>query len=146
LHHLSPKLDDAVRKHSKRYEGMFRDRENEVNRAREMEFVMEDHPIIDESELPVSHPHLPADRQSKGRDKWDSAVQKLCAKNNDGKQNSLFSDVLFILQHDDWYTTEAFVYLRQLANQYQYFTPKQRANICAPPKLEREEDYDDFDY
>ena len=145
---LERQLKNAVMEHSKRYEGMFRDLDSAAHSVKMLDktFLCEEHPIIQESALPTSHPRLPAEsqRQSLGREKWDAAVHALLTKDT-SNPSKVFNNVLFILQHNDWYTTEAYAYLRQLSASYP-FTAKQRARIRSPPKLERSEDYDDDYY
>ena len=142
---LSTKLKADVQVHSKRYEGMYRDLAVEVerNRGGSNVFVMEEHGILDPSELPANHPRR-TPTSFVGGIKWDKAV--LALQDHGSQPLSLFDNVLFILQHDDWYTEAGYDYLRQLVSEYPYFTSKQRSRLASPPKLQREEEYDDYCY
>jgi 3'-5' exonuclease len=142
---LGIKLENAARVHAKRYEGMYRDREKALQRVLEKDFVTEEHAIVTQADLPALHPNKPPSdyRQSKGKEKWDDAIHKLRHKAVSDR-NALFSTVLFILQHDDWYTDEALTLVRQLSVEYPNFTSKQRAIIHNPPALPQEDDYDEY--
>lgn len=132
-------LRDGVKSHCQRYEGMFRDRDNAVHRTRDKDFIMEEHPIVACGTLPNSHPRMLGPSASQAVQKWHDVVRQLKAKNGG---NILFDKVIFILQHNYWYTKEAFVVLRRLAADCP-FTRKQRAMIEKPPKFRVECD-DDF--
>lgn len=140
---LSEHLEKGVKRHSQRYEGMFRDRKKAVNRTIEKDFVMEEHPIIASHLLPAGHARMPGRGLGKAVDKWNTVVAQLKVKKADSR---VFQDVIFILQHNFWYTDEAYAVLRRLANACP-FTPKQRAKIANPPKLRDEfDDDEEYDY
>ncbi len=136
-------LEKAVTSHSKRYEALFRDRDTEVNRVLEKDFITEEIAIIHCSRLPSNHPNKISSHQSKGKEKWDFAIKALRSKTTSSNTNDVFHSVLFILQHDEWYTDEAFTLLRKLAGKYPYFTARQRDLISCPPALPREEDWEE---
>lgn len=125
-------LMDGVRKHSRRYESVFRDRATEVRRREEREFVMPEHPIISMDDLPLNHALRPT-----ARVRWNKVVAQLRSMNF-AATSTLCNDVLFVLQRNVLYTDEAFVVLRELADNYPYFTDSQRELIKNPPGL-----YDD---
>jgi hypothetical protein len=133
-------LMERVASHSKRYEAIFRDRSKEVVRTCEKTFVMEEHGIILENELPASHPKKPCQAAPHAQQKWDKAVTSLRLKGP-----SAFDDVLFVLQHNDWYTDDGRKELRRLAQSYP-FTSKQRTRIAYPPSLKRQDDDSDWGY
>jgi len=103
-------LMEKVILHSKRYEGMFRDKEKEVDRYFEKNFVMEEHGIILENELPSSHPRKPSKAATYTEERWQKAVMGLHSK-----QPNVYNDVLFVLQHNDWYTEEARKEMKRLS-------------------------------
>ena len=147
---LSSQLQAAIERGCRRYETLFRDcsEDNMPTLADRRE----EHPIISEEELPPTHPRLPGNHMLKGRQKRDDTVKKL-KEYDSSNMNALYNNVMFILQHDDWYTDSAFVYVRGLCRNYPYFTQKQRQQIQSPPKLRRYDDdeydpydYDDYDY
>jgi hypothetical protein len=123
---------------------MFRDRDTEVNRLLEKDFITEEIAIIHSSRLPSNHPNTISSHQSKGKEKWDFAIKALRSKTTSSNtKNDVFHSVMFILQHDEWYTDEAFTLLRKLAGKYPYFTARQRDLISCPPALPREEDWEE---
>ena len=122
-HDVSDLLMQGVFTHSRRYEGQFRDRPEEVNRLIEKDFVMEEHAIVSASDLPADHPRICPMRRLQGRKKWDDAVTLL--QSDDRREfNRAFNLCLFVFQHDDWYTEEGLTHLRQLVRTYPYFTRK----------------------
>lgn len=133
------KLEAAVDEHSQRYEGVYRDLEIPLNRMKiaDKNLVTEEIALIDSSVLPSNHPNNPPENQSKGKEKWDAVMLHLRANST---SNSLFSGVLFILQHDDWYTNEGLKLVQSLALKHSSFTSKQRERIRNPPALSRWED------
>ena len=135
--HVSSILMERTLIHSKRYESMFRDRPNEVSLIQDKEFIMEEHGIILESELPLNHPRRPRKNASYTIQRWDKAVNALKSK-----LPNAYNEVMFILQHDDWYTDEGMKEIKRLASDYP-FTAKQRNKISNPPSLRREEDFYD---
>ena len=137
---------EGVRNHSARYARFFRDLSDETYTTlkRSRDLIMEEHAIVDAATLPADHLRRPPESGSRvsGRLKWEQTMAAL--KSRDRQQHpNLFNDVLFILQHNDWYTKEAYVLLRQLCDGYP-FTAKQRNRIRNPPALQQEEDYDDY--
>lgn len=126
--------------HSKRYESMFRGRQIEVNFVRDKNFIMEEHGIILETELPLTHPRRQRKSASYSVQRWDKAVISL-----QSNSPNAYNDVMFILQHDDWYTEEGRKEIKRLASHYP-FTSKQQSNISKPPSLRREEEYYYGDY
>lgn len=138
---VSTLLMDRVVIHSKRYESMFRERVNGVVFVRDREFVMEEHAIISESELPKDHPRNPRETSSYTVQRWNQAVKALKLG-----LPTAYNDVIFILQHDDWYTDSGMREIRRLASTYP-FSCKQKQKIAQPPQLKRqEEDYWDENY
>ena len=135
--HVSSILMERTLIHSKRYESMFRDRPNEVSLIQDKEFIMEEHGIILESELPLNHPRRPRKNASYTIQRWDKAVNALKSK-----LPNAYNEVMFILQHDDWYTDKGMKEIKRLASDYP-FTAKQRNKISNPPSLRREEDFYD---
>jgi len=133
-------LMEKVILHSKRYEGMFRDKEKEVHPCFDKDFVMEEHGIIIENELPSSHPRKPRKAANYTEERWQKAVMGLHSK-----QPNAYNDVLFVLQHNDWYTEEARKELKRLSLSYP-FTVKQRNSIANPPALIAREDSFEGDY
>jgi ribonuclease D len=109
-------LETSYKQHSMRYVAMFRDRietprqtSSHFSLSRdERNFIIEEHPIVDEIDLPIHHPRkLGQQRVRQGQEKWDSAIQAL--KSTDGGikvREKAFIDVMFVLQHDRWYTDE----------------------------------------
>jgi hypothetical protein len=136
-------LMQAVKTHSQRYEGVFRDRETEVNRLSEKDFVMEEHAIISSAHLPASHPRKQEASRQHTVVRWNEVVAQLRSKQH---SHTLYSQVLYILQHDHWYTKEGTGVLRKLAANYPHFTQKQRFRINDPPVLEDRYDDEDNDY
>lgn len=61
---------------------------------------------------------------------------------------TVFDDVLFVLQHNDWYTDVACTELQNLSRNYSYFAGKQRQRITVedPPVQLRRDNYDSDDY
>jgi len=126
--------------HSKRYESMFRDRATEVSYSTDKDFMMEEHAIILESELPPNHPRKLGHAPSNPEQRWIKAVQSL-----ELRLPSAFNEVIFVLQHNDWFTDRGREEITRLASNYP-FTSKQRYRISNPPSLAREEDYYDDHY
>jgi len=125
--------------HSRRYESMFRDRAKEVKFYLDKEFVMEEHAIVTESELPADHPRNMRDTPSYTIQKWNKAIAAL-----ESRTPNAYNDVIFILQHDDWYTDAGRNEMKRLATKYP-FTSKQRFRIANPPSLVTEEEYEDYE-
>jgi hypothetical protein len=83
-------------------------------------------------------------RGRKGQEKLESAIQAL--KSTDGgikNREKAFIDVMFVLQHDRWYTDEGRAEIRRLAGQFP-FTANQRSKISNPPKLRNDDDDSDY--
>ena len=140
-------LMERVVFHSKRCEGMFRDRTTQVIFCADKGFVMEEHPIISLEDLPSDHPCKSRKKAvSYTEERWNTAVAGL--RTNPHNANANYCNVLFILQHNDWYTDEGRKEIRRLAAKYP-FTPNQRQKIANPPSLRREYDSDvedDFEW
>lgn len=100
---------------------------------------MEEHVILHENELPYGHPKNFGYNPSYAEQKWDLSVSSLMS----GQSNS-FNHVLYILQHNDWYTDDDRREIRRLASKYP-FAAKQRERISNPPQLKREEEDDYWD-
>jgi hypothetical protein len=128
---LMPQLQEAVQIHSKRYANECRERNaNQTTNKRE------EVAILDIDTLPDDHAHsLPAwPMHMKGRMVWDRTRIALTLKR---KTKHVFNDTLFVLQHDDWYTGQAYTKLEKWIEEYPHFTAKQRAIIECPPSLQR---------
>ena len=140
---LWPKLEAAVREHSQRYEGMYRDMPKPLNRSHlTKDFITEEISLVDASELPNDHPNSAPERQSKGKEKWDAVMSEL--RLNNPPSTSLFNNVLFVLQHNDWYTDEGIEIVRDLALACTHLTFNQKNRIRNPPKLSSGYDSDDY--
>lgn len=137
---LMPALHEGVRVHSKRYEVDSRElpSNQQMNKREEL-------PIVDSSCLPRDHEHRLPDWpiQMKGRMVWDRASIALRFKR---KTKHVFNDALFVLQHDDWYTQEAYEVLSEWIDEYPHFTAKQRGILACPPTLQRHDENDWGDY
>ena len=73
---------------------------------------------------------------SHASEKWNRAITSLKSRNS-----SAFNHVLFVLQHDDWYTDAERNLMKRLSAKYP-FTNNQRIRINNPPSLQSEEDLD----
>ena len=135
-------LEAAVKEHSSRCERMHRDMPKPLDRLLDKDFITEEISLIDASELPNDHPNKSPEHQPKGKEKWDAVMSVL--SRNKSPSNSLFSDTLFVLQHNDWYTDEGIKTIRDLALASSYFTCNQRIRILNPPKLSRGYDSDEY--
>jgi hypothetical protein len=105
--------------------------------------ITEERPVVKETELPSNHPRIKQLLDaSKGEEKWESAMELLRSPDY-STRNKAFHDVIFIVQHDEWYSAEGLLEIRRLADQYPYFTSNQIQKIHNPPKLEIDyyEDY-----
>ena len=138
---LSEVLRKAVSLNSARYESYFRERESPICRNafgmikdKDKDIVMEEHPIISPADLPPDHPRLAPTGKGFQLEKWDKAVAPLRSRE---VSKNVFNDVLFVLQHNDWYTDAARTELQNLSRSYPYFTEKQRQRIGNPPVLRR---------
>ena len=127
--YMSDLLIMGVRTHSKRYEGMFRDRADEVSYQRNRDFVMCEHPIVRSEDLPACHPRRVVDTRGRDVVRWYKVVRQL---QSGSRHPTLFNDIMVILQHDRWYTNEAFVKIQSLAKFYAFFSPKQIHGIAHP--------------
>lgn len=134
---LPDNFKNQVTMHSKRYEQMFRERDEEVNFLRDKEFTLEEHAIISESELPPDHPRRPREGGTTAEQKWNKAVIGL---HSNQPSSTIYSDVLFVLQHNYWYTEKGYNEIRELCKSYPYFTGKQRYRIANPPTLKDEDE------
>jgi hypothetical protein len=146
-------LEASYKQHSMRYVAMYRDRIEPPRHTSsqyflskdERDFIIEEHPIVDELHLPVDHPRkLGQQRGRKGQEKLDSAIQAL--KSTDGGikvREKAFIDVMFVLQHDRWYTDVTRAEIRRLAGQFP-FTANQRSKISNLPKLRNDDDDSDY--
>lgn len=133
-------LSNAVKVHSARYEGMFRDRPKAISYSADKGFIREEHAIVELNELPATHPCLKDCTQgsrSMGLEKWLHTEEQLRSGNT---SRSVFNDVQFILQHDEWYTDEGRAELKRLARAYPHFTTNQRGRIENPPPLRQSYD------
>ena len=74
--HISNLLKERVAIHSKRYESMFRKRKKEVNFL-DKDFIMEEHALSLESELPKDHPRYPIETSIYTVLKWNRAINAL---------------------------------------------------------------------
>jgi len=126
--------------HSRRYESMFRDRCEKVSRYFDKDFIMEEHAIMAENELPPRHPKINETKLSHSMEKWNKAIAALNLK-----LPNAYNDVMFILQHDDWFTNSGMDEIRRLAAQYP-FTSKQQYRISNPPPLAGQDVYEDDYY
>lgn len=128
---LLPQLKEGVREHSKRYEVECRELQanQSVNKQEEVA-------IIDFMNLPADHEHrLPQwPQHMTGRMRWDEVSITLRLKR---KCTRVFNRTLFVLQHDDWYTKEAYSVLAKWVEEYPHFTAKQRRILECPPALPR---------
>ena len=120
---------------------MYRDLNYPLDRFKiaDKDFITEEIALIDSSLLPSNHPNNRPENQSKGKEKWDFVMLHL---RSNSTSSSLFSDVLFILQHDDWYTKEGLKLVQSLALKHPYFTSNQQERIRNPPSLSRWDDDD----
>lgn len=141
-------LERAVEQYSARYESAFRDRATPLSSYSEEDknFKVEEVPIVDPEAIsrilgPRTLKSFPSYKNLKPLEKWDSAVKNL--KNPTTDKNKAFNDVLFVLQHDYWYTSEGFQEIRRLADEFP-FTSKQRGIIRNPPPLPDADDYDNY--
>ena len=75
---------------------------------------------------------------SHASEKWNRAITSLKSRNS-----SAFNHVLFVLQHDDWYTDAERNLMKRLSAKYP-FTNNQRIRINIAPSLQSEEDLDDY--
>ena len=75
---------------------------------------------------------------SHASEKWNRAITSLKSRNS-----SSFNHVLFVLQHDDWYTDAERNLMKRLSAKYP-FTNNQRIRINIAPSLQSEEDLDDY--
>jgi hypothetical protein len=140
-------LKDAVAKHSKRYE----DVRDSVG-MRTMDAV--EVPIVDQAMLAKldganSGPRVAAPwrKKNRGQEKWESLMEKFRSYQahkitSSQITNSIYSDAVFILQHDNWYTNAANAELRRLAEDYP-FSSSQRRQIAHPKPLVQD-DSDDY--
>jgi hypothetical protein len=127
--------------HSKRYESMFRDRSEEVGSYyQDKDYIMEEHAIVTENELPAGHPRIVSDTPSYTMQKWNKAITAL-----ESKLPSAYNDVMFVLQHNDWYTDSGRQEMRRLAAAHP-FTYKQRGKILNTPSLVRRDEDDYYNY
>ena len=136
---LSSQLSNGVQFHSRRYLDHLRNVTGTI--LNDKNYIMEEHAIIRSEELPPDHPKMRPVSPNKAENKWNDAVAQLRGKKA-GDCGKAYSNALFILQHNDWYTAEGFAVVRQLARDYPFFTAKQRANLQNPKPLER----DSYDY
>jgi len=110
----------------RQYESIFRDHPEKVNFSRDKDFIMEEHAIINESELPKYHPRRMKESECFKVEKWNRAIHAL-----ESRLPSAFSHVLYILQHDEWYTDEGLREIKRLAANYP-FTKHQQHRISSP--------------
>ena len=120
---VSDILLERTKLHSRRYESMFRNRASEVNILFDKDFILEEHGILDENEFPHNYPKKPGYIPSFVENKWMKAVSSLRKLDT-----SSFNDILYILQHDWYYTDEGRHEIRRLASKCP-FTAKQKARI-----------------
>lgn len=144
---ISADLTEAVDKHSKLREDVFRGSESDVQMSYSNKTKIIEKPIISDAALPVGH--LRRDPPLKGHpgEKWDETIGIL--KQSSVHNPKAFNLTQYILQHDDWYTDYANERLRCLCKAYP-FTVKQRSKIAFPPNLRnlrRDDEYDhEYDY
>ena len=138
---VSKLLMDRISQHSQRYESMFRDRVEKISHFGDKLFIMEEHPIISEHELPTGHPRrlkTGGGRISHTVEKWNKAVTSL-----ETKSAGAFNDATYVLQHNEWYTDAGRIEIQRLAAACP-FTTNQRNRINSPVSLERDDDDDDY--
>lgn len=104
---------NGVLDHSARYERVFRESKEQVV---DQESRMTEYPIVDGNLLPKDRPVL--ERLTK----WELVVKQLRAGQPCA---TLATDVMFILQHDDWYTASSRIFLKELLVAFPHFTPNQ---------------------
>ena len=141
-HRLWKCLDGASKSRCKEYEGLFRDRQpTPIRRAfrKDLDFILEEMPLISESSL------LPTDHAKRGSwskgggialEKWIATVNVLNGEPGFVDVSKTFENVMYILQHDRWYTDAGRTEIRRLAEGFHFFTPKQRSRIANPTKLQ----------
>jgi hypothetical protein len=145
-------LESAYLERSMQYVSMLRDRASNLRSSSlgslsivDRDFVIEEHPLVDEASLPKDHPRrLGEQRVCLGQEKWDSVIHILKSTDSPKPTGKAFEGVMFVLQHNEWYTRDGLEEIVRLAGNYP-FTAKQRNQIARPPKLVRRE-YDDDDY
>lgn len=125
---IDQNLMNGVAKHSARYESHFREvKEPILDRM----VRLYEHPIVEEGSLQKDHPQL---KPSLALLKWNSAIQKLQDSMADP---NTYDEVLFVLQHRDWYTNEARTLLLERVDEYPHFTEKQKTRLITPPSFTR---------
>lgn len=67
---------------------------------------------MSENELPQQDPRRKETKLSYSMEKWNKAIAALNLK-----LPSAYNDVMFILQHDDWFTNSGMNEIRRLAAQ-----------------------------
>ncbi len=136
-------LEDAYVQRSMQYVSLLRDNLNSRS-SLDRKFFIEEHPLVDESCLPKDHPRRLGELGlCRGQEKWDSVIHLLKAAEPHKDTSKAFNGVMFVLQHDEWYTDEGLEEIRRLAGNFP-FTHKQRMQILNPPKLTRDCDEDDY--
>jgi hypothetical protein len=78
-----------------------------------------------------------------GQEKWDGVVRLLKSTDSPKPTGKAYEGVMFVLQHNEWYTDKGLQEICHLAGSYP-FTAKQRNQILSPPKLDRREDDEDY--
>jgi hypothetical protein len=141
---LSETLAQAVKEHSARYEDQFRSRSDDSpSRPLDKEFVIEEHPIVDASDLPPRpYKETLGGARNKAVAKWEFAEWHL--KRADTDTQAVFQVVMCIRQHDEWYTELGQSKILALAEAYG-FSAKQLARIRNPPSLGGDDDRYDYD-
>lgn len=139
---LSDLLSERVTMHSARYEKAYRDlsKMDSVFKRLSKKFAVEELAIVESNELPSSHPRSSKNEMwfgNKALQKFNDAVTDIRSRNS----KSAYDNAIYVLQHNDWYTDEAYDVIRELAAQYP-FTRKQRRRIANPPELPRDDDYE----
>ena len=136
---LSETLQRAVKEHSARYEGHFRSRAD--GSVIDKSFIKEEHAIVGMSDLPADHPYHESADSRKPNDlrRWEDAVRQL--ERPSGDRTQVYNKVLFIRQHDEWYTAEGHAKILALADAFP-FTAKQRERIRNPPTMGGDSDDD----
>ncbi len=143
-------LEETYVERSRQYVSMCRDRALNPRSSLDSlsivdrDFIIEEHPLVDKGSLPKDHPRrLGEQRVCLGQEIWDGVVRLLKLTESPKPPGKAYEVVMFVFQHNEWYTHEGLQEIRRLASSYP-FTAKQRNQILSPPELARRDYNKDY--